>query len=151
MVYYERAKIWLSNLDELEGLFQPDPASIAKNMADISCPQTVLSSCACPLFAHQWSRHCAGTVVKHRQVDFYHGRFRLRGAQSRYMRQDDAPSLGRVWVNRASPQYRARFGYPENLTTSPHMRWYYSLTPGSLFTVLPFETPRYVVVKPAEC
>ncbi|PXV30496.1 LysR family transcriptional regulator, partial [Salmonella enterica subsp. enterica serovar Newport] len=26
MVYYERAKDLLSNLDELEGLFQPDPA-----------------------------------------------------------------------------------------------------------------------------
>lgn len=29
MVYYERAKDLLSNLDELEGLFQPDPASIS--------------------------------------------------------------------------------------------------------------------------
>lgn len=29
MAYYERAKDLLSNLDELEGLFQPDPASIS--------------------------------------------------------------------------------------------------------------------------
>lgn len=29
MVYYERAKDLLSNLDELDGLFQPDPASIS--------------------------------------------------------------------------------------------------------------------------
>ncbi len=29
MVYYERAKDLLSNLDELDGMFQHDPASIS--------------------------------------------------------------------------------------------------------------------------
>lgn len=33
MVYYERAKDLLSNLDELDGMFQHDPASISGRIA----------------------------------------------------------------------------------------------------------------------
>ncbi len=63
MVYYERAKDLLSNPDELEGLFQPDPASISgKIRVDIPpVSQTALSCRACSLFASV-SRHCAGTL-----------------------------------------------------------------------------------------
>lgn len=52
MVYYERAKDLLSNLDELEGLFQPDPARSRKQPYH-AAPAHFFASV---------SRHCAGTL-----------------------------------------------------------------------------------------
>lgn len=78
MVYYERAKDLLSNLDELEGLFQPDPASISgKIRVDIPpCLANSLIMPRLPTFLHQYPGIALELCSSDRQV----GRFRLCGA-----------------------------------------------------------------------
>ncbi|SUG63783.1 LysR family transcripitonal regulator [Salmonella enterica subsp. enterica] len=71
MVYYERAKDLLSNLDELEGLFQPDPASISgKIRVDIPpCLANSLIMPRLPTFLHQYPGIALELCSSDRQVD----------------------------------------------------------------------------------
>ncbi|EAB8781960.1 LysR family transcriptional regulator [Salmonella enterica subsp. enterica] len=146
MVYYERAKDLLSNLDELEGLFQPDPASISgKIRVDIPpCLANSLIMPRLPTFLHQYPGIALELCSSDRQVDL------LREDFDCVVRTEPlhAPGiltrlLGKLRrVNCASPQYLARFGYPENLDDlASHAMVHYSLTPGVSSPGFAFETP----------
>ncbi|EEJ3242317.1 LysR family transcriptional regulator [Salmonella enterica] len=146
MVYYERAKDLLSNLDELEGLFQPDPASISgKIRVDIPpCLANSLIMPRLPTFLHQYPGIALELCSNDRQVDL------LREDFDCVVRTEPlhAPGiltrqLGKLRrVNCASPQYLARFGYPENLDDlASHAMVHYSLTPGVSSPGFAFETP----------
>ncbi len=89
MVYYERAKDLLSNLDELEGLFQPDPASISGKIR-VDIPPGLANSLIMPRLltfcisipALRWNF----VVAIDRSI--YYGKIStVWCAQSRYMRQ----------------------------------------------------------------
>lgn len=146
MVYYERAKDLLSNLDELEGLFQPDPASISGKIR-VDIPPGLASSLIMPrlpTFLHHYPGIALELCSSDRQVDL------LREDFDCVVRTDPlhAPGivtrpLGKLTrVNCASPQYLARFGYPENLDDlASHAMVHYSLTPGVSSPGFAFETP----------
>lgn len=119
MVYYERARDLLSNLDELDSLFQHDPASIsgrlrvdmpvglARGMVIPKLPEFLqlypgieleLSSCDRIVDVVREGFDCVVRV----------GHLKDSGLIAR--------SLGKLtMVNCASPDYLARFGYPETL------------------------------------
>lgn len=157
MVYYERAKDLLSNLDELEGLFQPDPASISGKIR-VDIPPGLANSLIMPrlpTFLHHYPGIALELCSSDRQVDL------LREDFDCVVRTDPlhAPGivtrpLGKLTrVNCASPQYLARFGYPENLDDlASHAMVHYSLTPGVSSPGFAFETLHGMQwVKPAEC
>lgn len=145
MVYYERAKDLLSNLDELEGLFQPDPASISGKIR-VDIPPGLANSLIMPrlpTFLHQYPGIALELCSNDRQVDL------LREDFDCVVRTEPlhAPGiltrpLGKLTrVNCASPQYLARFGYPENLDDlASHAVVHYSLTPGASSPGFAFET-----------
>ncbi|EGZ4348748.1 LysR family transcriptional regulator [Salmonella enterica subsp. enterica serovar Portland] len=146
MVYYERAKDLLSNLDELDCLFQPDPASISGKIR-VDIPPGLANSLIMPrlpTFLHQYPGIALELCSNDRQVDL------LREDFDCVVRTDPlhAPGiltrpLGKLTrVNCASPQYLARFGYPENLDDlASHAVVHYSLTPGVSSPGFAFETP----------
>ena len=146
MVYYERAKDLLSNPDELEGLFQPDPASISgKIRVDIPPVSQTASSCrACPLFLHQYPGIALELCSSDRQVDL------LREDFDCVVRTEPlhAPGIltrplgGLEDGELRQPTIPARFGYPENLDDlASHAVVHYSLTPGVSSPGFAFETP----------
>lgn len=147
MVYYERAKDLLSNLDELDCLFQPDPASISGKIR-VDIPPGLTNSLIMPrlpTFLHQYPGIALELCSSDRQVDL------LREDFDCVVRTEPlhAPGiltrpLGKLTrVNCASPQYLARFGYPENLDDlASHAVVHYSLTPGVSSPGFAFETPR---------
>ncbi|EJC5047085.1 LysR family transcriptional regulator [Salmonella enterica] len=145
MAYYERAKDLLSNLDELEGLFQSDPASISGKIR-IDIPPGLTNSLIMPrlpTFLHHYPGIALVLCSSDRQVDL------LREDFDCVVRTEPlhAPGiltrpLGKLTrVNCASPQYLARFGYPENLDDlASHAVVHYSLTPGASSPGFAFET-----------
>lgn len=145
MAYYERAKDLLSNLDELEGLFQSDPASISGKIR-IDIPPGLTNSLIMPrlpTFLHHYPGIALELCSSDRQVDL------LREDFDCVVRTEPlhAPGiltrpLGKLTrVNCASPQYLARFGYPENLDDlASHAVVHYSLTPGASSPGFAFET-----------
>ncbi|ECG8549722.1 LysR family transcriptional regulator [Salmonella enterica subsp. arizonae] len=146
MAYYERAKDLLSNLDELEGLFQPDPASISGKIR-VDIPPGLTNSLIMPrlsTFLHHYPGIALELCSSDRQVDL------LREDFDCVVRTEPlhAPGiltrpLGKLTrVNCASPQYLARFGYPESLDDlALHAMVHYSLTPGISSPGFSFETP----------
>ncbi|EFU5018726.1 LysR family transcriptional regulator [Salmonella enterica] len=146
MAYYERAKDLLSNLDELEGLFQPDPASISGKIR-VDIPPGLTNSLIMPrlsTFLHHYPGIALELFSSDRQVDL------LREDFDCVVRTEPlhAPGiltrpLGKLTrVNCASPQYLARFGYPESLDDlALHAMVHYSLTPGISSPGFSFETP----------
>lgn len=146
MAYYERAKDLLSNLDELEGLFQPDPASISGKIR-VDIPPGLTNSLIMPrlsTFLHHYPSIALELCSSDRQVDL------LREDFDCVVRTEPlhAPGiltrpLGKLTrVNCASPQYLARFGYPESLDDlALHAMVHYSLTPGISSPGFSFETP----------
>lgn len=145
MVYYERAKDLLSNLDELEGLFQPDPASISGKIR-VNIPAGLangLIMARLPAFLHHYPGIALELCSSDRQVDLrredfdcvvHTGPLHAPGGLVR--------PLGKLtMVNCASPQYLARFGYPECLADlASHAMVHYSLTPGASSPGFAFET-----------
>lgn len=146
MVYYERAKDLLSNLDELEGLFQPDPASISGKIR-VDIPPGLANSLIMPrlpTFLHQYPGIALELCSNDRQVDLLREDFdcvvRTEPLQAPGILTRPLGKLSRV--NCASPQYLARFGYPENLDDlASHAVVHYSLTPGISSPGFAFETP----------
>ncbi|HAU3347863.1 TPA: LysR family transcriptional regulator [Salmonella enterica subsp. houtenae serovar 1,40:z4,z23:-] len=146
MVYYERAKDLLSNLDELEGLFQPDPASISGKIR-VDIPPGLANSLIMPrlpTFLHHYPGIALELCSSDRQDDL------LREDFDCVVRTDPLHAPGIVTrplgelarVNCASPQYLARFGYPENLDDlASHAVVHYSLAPGVSSPGFAFETP----------
>ncbi|VEA74483.1 LysR family transcripitonal regulator [Salmonella enterica subsp. arizonae] len=153
MAYYERAKDLLSNLDELEGLFQSDPASISGKIR-IDIPPGLTNSLIMPrlpTFLHHYPGIALELCSSDRQVDL------LREDFDCVVRTEPlhAPGiltrpLGKLTrVNCASPQYLARFGYPENLDDlASHAVGALFIDARSLFTGFCLRNlPRYTVGK----
>lgn len=117
MVYYERAKDLLSNLDELEGLFQPDPASISGKIR-VDIPPGLANSLIMPrllTFLHQYPGIALELCSSDRQVDLLREDFDcvvrteplhapgiltrpLGGLEDGELRQPTIP--GALWVSR---------------------------------------------------
>lgn len=119
MVYYERAKDLLTNLDELDGLFQSDPKSISGRLR-VDMPVGVARNLVIPKlpsFLQQYPGIELELSSSDRLVDVIREGF---DCVVRVGTLKDsgliARTLGKLSIiNCASPDYLARFGYPENL------------------------------------
>ncbi|CBG90985.1 LysR family transcriptional regulator [Citrobacter rodentium] len=119
MVYYERAKELLSNLEELDGLFQYDTASISGKLR-VDMPVSVARNLLIPRLPAFLQQH-PGIELElsssDRLVDVIREGF---DCVVRVGTQQDAGLIARplgklTVINCASPQYLERFGYPESL------------------------------------
>jgi DNA-binding transcriptional LysR family regulator len=119
MVYYERAKDLLSNLDELDGMFQHDPTSISGRLR-VDMPVGVARNLVIPklpTFLQQYPGIELELSSSDRLVDVIRegfdcvvrvGTLKDSGLVAR--------PIGKLTViNCASPDYLERFGYPETL------------------------------------
>lgn len=136
MVYYERAKDLLTNLDELDGLFQHDPASISGKLR-VDMPVGVAKNLVIPrlpAFLQQYPGIELELSSSDRLVDLIREGF---DCVVRVGTLKDsgliARPLGKLSViNCASPQYLARFGYPEGLDDlASHAVVHYSVNLGT--------------------
>jgi len=119
MVYYERAKDLLANLDELDGLFQSDPTSISGRLR-VDMPVAVARNLVIPKLP-SFLQHYPGIELElsssDRLVDVIREGFdcvvRVGSLKDSGL---IARTLGKLsMINCASPDYLARFGYPDNL------------------------------------
>ncbi|MCS2157510.1 LysR family transcriptional regulator [Scandinavium sp. H11S7] len=119
MVYYERAKDLLSNLDELDGMFQHDPTSISGRLR-VDMPVGVARNLVIPklpAFLQQYpgielelssSDHLVDVIREGFDCVVRVGTLKDSGLVAR--------PIGKLTViNCASPNYLERFGYPETL------------------------------------
>lgn len=136
MVYYERAKDLLSNLDELDGLFIHDPASVSGKLR-VDMPVGVARNLVIPrlpAFVQQYPGIEIELSSSDRLVDVIREGF---DCVVRVGTLKDsgliARPLGRLAViNCASPGYLERFGYPETLEDlSSHAVVHYAVHLGS--------------------
>ncbi len=119
MVYYERAKDLLANMDELDGLFLHDPASVSGRIR-VDMPTGVARNLVIPrlpLFLQQYPGIELELSSSDRLVDVVREGF---DCVVRVGTLKDsgliARPLGRLSVvNCASPDYLSRFGYPDGL------------------------------------
>lgn len=119
MVYYERAKDLLTNMEELDGLFLHDPASVSGRIR-VDMPANVARNLVIPklpLFLQQYPGIELELSSSDRLVDVIREGF---DCVVRVGTLKDsgliARSLGRLSViNCASPDYLSRFGYPDGL------------------------------------
>ncbi|MEG1210795.1 MAG: LysR family transcriptional regulator [Leclercia sp.] len=119
MVYYERAKDLLANLDELDGLFLHDPASVSGRIR-VDMPAGVARNLVIPrlpLFLQQYPGIELELSSSDRLVDVIREGF---DCVVRVGTLKDsgliARPLGKLSViNCASPDYLTRFGYPDDL------------------------------------
>lgn len=119
MVYYERAKDLLANLDELDGLFLHDPASVSGRIR-VDMPAGVARNLVIPRlpqFLQQYPGIELELSSSDRLVDVIREGFDCVVRVG--MLKDSgliARPLGKLSViNCASPDYLSRFGYPDGL------------------------------------
>ncbi len=118
MVYYERARDLLTNLDELDSLFQRDPASISGRLR-VDMPVPVAANMVIPrlpAFLQQYPGVELELSSSDRLVDVIQEGF---DCVVRIGELNDsglvAKTLGQLTVlNCASPDYLTRFGWPES-------------------------------------
>ena len=136
MIYYERAKDLLSNLDELDGLFHHDSASISGKLR-VDMPVGVARNLVMPrlaAFLHQYpglelelssSDHLVDLIREGFDCVVRVGTLKDSGLIAR--------PLGKLTqINCASPEYLARFGYPESLEDlASHAVVHYSVNLGT--------------------
>ncbi|HHJ4455577.1 TPA: LysR family transcriptional regulator [Citrobacter braakii] len=136
MIYYERAKDLLSNLDELDGLFHHDPASISGKLR-VDMPVGVARNLVMPrlpAFLHQYPGLELELSSSDRLVDLIREGF---DCVVRVGTLKDSGLIARplgklTQINCASPQYLARFGYPESLEDlASHAMVHYSVNFGT--------------------
>ncbi|MEX9253516.1 LysR family transcriptional regulator [Pseudenterobacter timonensis] len=119
MVYYERARDLLSNLDELDGMFQNDPRSVSGRLR-VDMPVAIARNLVIPqlpAFMQQYPGIELELSSSDRLVDVIRegfdcvvrvGTLKESGLVAR--------SPGKLSIiNCASPDYLERFGYPETL------------------------------------
>ena len=119
MVYYERAKDLLSNLEELDGMFQGDPSSISGRLR-VDMPISVAKKLVIPklpAFLQQYPGIEVELSSSDRLVDVVREGF---DCVIRVGTLKDSGLIARplgklTQINCASPHYLARFGYPESL------------------------------------
>ncbi|MTH45456.1 LysR family transcriptional regulator [Intestinirhabdus alba] len=136
MIYYERARDLLSNLNELDGLFQHDPASISGRLR-IDMPVGVAKYLVLPrlpTFLQQYPGVELELSSSDRQVD------PLREGYDCVVRIGTPTDTGLIArplgtltvINCASPGYLARFGHPKTPDDlASHAVVHYSLHPGA--------------------
>ncbi|RKQ41264.1 LysR family transcriptional regulator [Enterobacter sp. R1(2018)] len=136
MVYYERCKDLLTNLEELDGLFLHDPSSISGRLR-VDMPVAVAKNLVIPklpAFLHQYPGIELELSSSDRLVDVVRegfdcvvriGQLKDSGLVAR--------NLGKLsQINCASPDYLARFGYPESLEDlASHAVVHYALNLGT--------------------
>ncbi len=136
MVYYERAKDLLMNLDELDGMFLHDPSTISGRLR-VDMPVAIARNVVIPklpAFLQQFPGIELELSSSDRLVDVIRegfdcvvrvGNLRDSGLIAR--------PLGKLSViNCASPDYLTRFGYPETLADlASHALIHYSATLGT--------------------
>jgi DNA-binding transcriptional LysR family regulator len=136
MIYYERAKDLLSNLDELDGLFHHDPASISGKLR-VDMPVGVARNLVMPRlpgFLHQYPGLELELSSSDRLVDLIREGF---DCVVRVGTLKDSGLIARplgklTQINCASPKYLARFGYPESLEDlASHAVVHYSVNLGT--------------------
>ncbi|HFZ5864884.1 TPA: LysR family transcriptional regulator [Escherichia coli] len=106
MTYYQRAKDVLSNLSELDGLFQQDATSISGKLR-IDIPSGIAKNLLLPRLSEFLYQH---------PVDILHDGFDCV-IRTGALPEDGviARPLGKLtMVNCASPHYLTRFGYPQS-------------------------------------
>lgn len=119
MVYYERARDLLTNLDELDSLFLHDPASVSGRLR-VDMPVSVAKKLVIPrlpAFLQQYPGIEVELSSSDRLVDVVREGFDcvVRVGQLKDSGLVARP-LGRLtMVNCASPGYLTRFGYPHTL------------------------------------
>ena len=118
MTYYQRAKDVLSNLSELDGLFQQDATSISGKLR-IDIPPGIAKSLLLPRLSEFLYLH-PGIELElsshDRPVDILHDGFDCV-IRTGALPEDGviARPLGKLtMVNCASPHYLTRFGYPQS-------------------------------------
>ena len=118
ITYYQRAKDVLSNLSELDGLFQQDATSISGKLR-IDIPSGIAKSLLLPRLSEFLYLH-PGIELElsshDRPVDILHDGFDCV-IRTGALPEDGviARSLGKLtMVNCASPHYLTRFGYPQS-------------------------------------
>lgn len=136
MVYYERAKDLLINLDELDGLFLHDPSTLSGRLR-VDMPVAVAKNVVIPrlpAFVQQYPGLEIELSSSDRLVDVIREGF---DCVVRVGTLKDsgliARPLGKLSViNCASPDYLARFGYPETLDDlSGHAVVHYAVNLGT--------------------
>lgn len=136
MVYYERAKDLLINLDELDGLFLHDPSTLSGRLR-VDMPVAVAKNLVIPrlpTFVQQYPGLEIELSSSDRLVDVIREGF---DCVVRVGTLKDsgliARPLGKLSViNCASPDYLARFGYPETLEDlSGHAVVHYAVNLGT--------------------
>jgi len=119
MVYYERCRDLLANLDELDGLFLHDPSSVSGRLR-VDMPVGVAKNLVIPklpAFLQQYPGIELELSSSDRIVDVVREGFDcvVRVGQLKDSGLVARP-LGKLsLINCASPDYLERFGYPENL------------------------------------
>ncbi|TGB97015.1 MULTISPECIES: LysR family transcriptional regulator [unclassified Escherichia] len=119
MTYYQRAKDVLSNLNELDGLFQQDTTSISGKLR-VDIPLGIAKNLLLPRlpeFLHQYPGIELELSSSDRAIDI------LRDGYDCVMRTGSLPDEGIItrplgsltMVNCASPHYLTRFGYPQSV------------------------------------
>lgn len=119
MVYYERCRDLLANLDELDGLFQSDPASISGRLR-VDMPVTLARGLIIPKlpgFLQQYPGIELELSSSDRMVDVVREGFDcvVRVGQLKDSGLVARPIGKFTMINCASPDYLSRFGYPDNL------------------------------------
>lgn len=136
MVYYERAKDLLMNLDELDGMFLHDPSSISGRLR-VDMPVAIARNVVIPklpAFLQQYPGIELELSSSDRLVDVIREGFdcvvRVGNLKDSGL---IARPLGKLSViNCASPYYLTRFGYPETLDDLvSHALIHYSATLGT--------------------
>ena len=136
MVYYERCRDILANLDEMDGMFQHDPRSISGRLR-VDLPADIASKVVIPrlpAFLQQYPGIELELSSSDRLVDVIREGFdcvlRVGGLKDSGL---VARPLGKmVVVNCASPDYLTRFGYPSALEDlSNHALIHYTVNLGT--------------------
>lgn len=157
MVYYERARDLLANLDELDSLFQHDPASVSGRLR-VDMPVSLARGLVIPKL-REFLQLYPGIELElsscDRMVDVIREGF---DCVVRVGHLKDSGLIARpigklTMINCASPDYLARFGYPETLDDlTSHAVVHYALNLGTRpqgFEVWTDNTTRWV--KTGEC
>ena len=136
MVYYERAKDLLINLDELDGLFLHDPSTLSGRLR-VDMPVAVAKNLVIPrlpAFVQQYPGLEIELSSSDRLVDVIREGF---DCVVRVGTLKDSGLIARPVgklsvINCASPDYLARFGYPETLEDlSGHAVVHYAVNLGT--------------------
>ncbi|UYW73347.1 LysR family transcriptional regulator [Pseudocitrobacter faecalis] len=152
MVYYERAKDLLSNLEELDSMFQSDPSSVSGRLR-VDMPVAVAQNVVIPRLP-AFLQHYPGIELElsssDRLVDIIREGFDCV-VRVGHLKDSGliARPLGKLTVvSCASPDYLARFGYPESLDElEDHAVVHYATSLGVRpqgFEVLVDKTTRWV-------